>query len=126
MSIRVMIVDDAPFIREVLSHIMSSEGLEVVAEAKDGTEVLPAVRRAKPDVILMDIVMPAKSGIDATKEVLQEFPDIKVIACSTLDQQLMVNKAIEAGCVDYITKPFQKEKVVYSVRRAAEQSQKEV
>ncbi|NQZ02577.1 MAG: response regulator [Bdellovibrionales bacterium] len=121
-----MIVDDAPFIREVLSHIMSSEGLEVVAEAKDGTEVLPAVRRAKPDVILMDIVMPAKSGIDATKEVLQEFPDIKVIACSTLDQQLMVNKAIEAGCVDYITKPFQKEKVVYSVRRAAEQSQKEV
>ena len=120
-----MIVDDAPFIREVLSHIMSSEGLEVVAEAKDGTEVLPAVRRAKPDVILMDIVMPAKSGIDATKEVLQEFPDIKVIACSTLDQQLMVNKAIEAGCVDYITKPFQKEKVVHSVRRAAEQSQKE-
>jgi|AVFP01.1.fsa_nt_gi two-component system chemotaxis response regulator CheY len=120
-----MIVDDAPFIREVLSHIVTSEGLQVVAEAKDGTEVLPAARQAKPDVILMDIVMPGKSGIDATKEVLAEFPDVKVVACSTLDQQLIVNKAIEAGCIDYITKPFEKAKVIASIKRAAELNQKE-
>lgn len=120
MSIRVMIVDDAPFIREVLTHIIISGGLTVVAEAKDGTEVLPAARENQPDVVLMDIVMPSKSGIDATKELLAEFSNVKVIACSTLDQQLMVNKAIEAGCVDYITKPFDKEKVLRSIRRAAE------
>ena len=118
MSIRVVIADDAPFIREVLTALLVADGIEVVGEAKDGNEVLPVVNSTNPDVILMDIVMPHKSGIEATIEVLEHHPDVKVIACSTLDQNTMVNKAIEAGCVDYVVKPFEKEKIISAIRTA--------
>ena len=113
-----MIADDAPFIRELLRSLLESAGFLVVGEAKDGNEVLPLVNRENPDVILMDIVMPHKSGIEATQEVLEHHPDVKVIACSTLDQDSMVEKAVEAGCINYIVKPFQKQSLIHAIREA--------
>lgn len=123
MSIKLVIVDDAPFIREVLRHIFDGSNVEVVGEAHDGEEAIEVARIYRPDVILMDIVMPRKSGIDATVEILKDFPNIKIIACSTVDQNSMVMRALEAGCCNYIVKPFKAEDVLKAVRTAGDQQQ---
>lgn len=120
-----MIVDDAPFIREVLRHIFVGSEIEVVAEARDGEEAIEVVRREKPQVVLMDIVMPKKSGIEATVAILKEWPTTKVIACSTVDQNSMVMRALEAGCCNYISKPFKAEDVLKAVRGAVANKSKE-
>ncbi len=126
MAIKLVIVDDAPFIRDVLKHIFSNSDIEVVGEAQDGVEALEVVRAKHPHVVLMDIVMPKKSGIEATQEILKEFPHVRVIACSTIDQSNMVMRALEAGCCNYITKPFKAEDVAQAVRSAANLKSKEV
>ncbi len=119
MGIRLVIVDDAPFIREVLRHVFFGSEIEVVGEAQDGVEAVALVRQTQPQVVLMDIVMPKKSGIEATSEILKEFPQTRVVACSTLDQNNMVMRALEAGCCNYVTKPFKAEDVLKAVRAAA-------
>ena len=118
MSIKLVIVDDAPFIREVLKHIFASTEIIVVGEAQDGEEAVSLVCKVKPDVILMDIVMPKKSGIEATAEILKVMPDTRIVACSTNDQNSMVMKALEAGCCNYLVKPFKAEDVLKAVRAA--------
>lgn len=118
MGIRLVIVDDAPFIREVLRHIFAKSEIEVVGEAVDGEDAVAVVRRTQPEVVLMDIVMPRKSGIEATTELLKELPGLKIIACTTIDQNSMVMRALEAGCCHYLTKPFKAEQVLKAVRGA--------
>lgn len=125
MGIKLVIVDDAPFIREVLKHVFSATDVTVVAEAADGVEALEVVRQHKPDVVLMDIVMPRKSGIEATVEILKLLPSVRVIACSTVDQNTMVMRALEAGCCNYITKPFKADEVIQAVRAAVDLKSKE-
>lgn len=126
MSIKLVIVDDAPFIRDVLRHIFVNSTVEVVGEAADGVEALKVVRETKPDVILMDIVMPKKSGIEATADILKEFPETRVIACSTVDQDSMVMRALEAGCCNFITKPFTAEGVLHAVQSAVKRKDSSV
>lgn len=125
MSIKLAIVDDAPFIREVLRHIFSGTEIEVIGEAQDGEEAVELVKKTRPQVVLMDIVMPRKSGIEAATELIKEFPDLKIIACSTVDQNSMVLRALDAGCCHYITKPFKAEEVLKAVRSAAQNIPKE-
>jgi len=117
-------VDDAPFIREVLKHVFAKSEIEVVGEARDGVEAVEIVKMTRPHVVLMDIVMPRKSGIEATVEILQLAPNTRIIACSTADQNTIVMRALEAGCCNYITKPFQGAEVLEAVRAAV--SNKEV
>ncbi|MGE0762776.1 MAG: response regulator [Bdellovibrionales bacterium] len=119
MAIKLVIVDDAPFIREVVRHIVHDNGIDVIGEAQDGQEAVELIARLKPHVVLMDLVMPRKSGIDATKEILEVNPGIKVIACSTLDQESMVMKALDAGCCHYVVKPFKKEELIKTIKNAA-------
>ena len=125
MGIRLVIVDDAPFIREVLRHIFQGTDIEVVGEAHDGEQAIEAAESARPNVMLMDIVMPRKSGIEATATILKKFPNIKIIACSTVDQNNMIMRALEAGCCNYITKPFKAEDVLKAVRNAVTTKSKE-
>lgn len=119
MAIKLVIVDDAPFIRDVLKHIFLTTDVLVVGEARDGEEAVQVALQTRPDVVLMDIVMPRKSGIEATVEILASLPKTRVIACSTNDQNNMVMRALEAGCCNFITKPFKAEDVLNSVRKAA-------
>ena len=119
MAIKLVIVDDAPFIREVIRHIVHGSGIDVIGEAQDGEEAVKLVLSLCPNVVLMDLVMPRKSGIDATKEIIAAHPKIKVIACSTLDQESMVMKALDAGCCNYIVKPFKKDELIATIKGAA-------
>jgi len=125
MGIKLVIVDDAPFIREVLKHIFSSTEITVVGEAQDGEEAVSLVSEVQPDVVLMDIVMPRKSGIEATSEILKHSPNVKVVACSTVDQNSMVMRALDAGCCNYVVKPFKAEDVLKAVRAASQLKSKE-
>jgi two-component system, chemotaxis family, chemotaxis protein CheY len=125
MGIKLVIVDDAPFIREVLRHIFQNSEIDVVGEAFDGEEAVALVKRVHPDVVLMDIVMPKKSGIEATADILKVLPETKIIACSTVDQNAMVMRALEAGCCNYLTKPFKADQVLKAVRNAVVKKSKE-
>jgi two-component system chemotaxis response regulator CheY len=116
-KLNVLIVDDAPFIRDVLRHIIKRAGHEVVGEAEDGVQAIQMAQELQPHLIIMDIVMPLKSGVQATKEILEILPDTKIIACSTVDQDNMLMKVMEAGAVEYIKKPFHALEVVRIIEK---------
>ena len=119
---RVLIVDDAAFVREVLTQILQKHGFEVCGEAQNGTEAVEMAQSKKPDLILMDIVMPVKSGIQATEEILKTNPNLPIIACSTEGSEAMVAKAIDAGCVEFVVKPFQIDQLIATIKRVLEKS----
>ncbi len=123
MSQKVLIVDDAAFVREVLTQILQKHGFEVVGEAQNGTEAVEMAASLKPDLILMDIVMPVKSGIQATEEILKLNPKMPIIACSTEGSEAMISRAIGAGCVDFVVKPFQIDNLIATIKSALKKDQ---
>ena len=114
---RILIVDDAKFMRITLTNILRKANHEIVGEAENGREAVMLYRELKPDLVTMDITMPEMSGLDAVKEIKKEFKDAKIIMCSAMGQQKMVVDAIEAGAKDFIVKPFDDSQVVDSVLR---------
>ncbi|MBT2680180.1 response regulator [Bacillus sp. ISL-35] len=114
---RILIVDDAKFMRITLTNILRKANHEIVGEAENGREAVMLYRELKPDLVTMDITMPEMSGLDAVKEIKKDFKDAKIIMCSAMGQQKMVVDAIEAGAKDFIVKPFDDSQVVDSVSR---------
>ncbi|MBT2691646.1 response regulator [Bacillus sp. ISL-55] len=114
---RILIVDDAKFMRITLTNILKKANHEIVGEAENGREAVELYRELKPDLVTMDITMPEMSGLDAVKEIKKDFKDAKIIMCSAMGQQKMVVDAIEAGAKDFIVKPFDDSQVVDSVTR---------
>ncbi len=117
-SLRMMVVDDAPFIREIVRHVLDSKGIHLVGEASDGDEAIEMAQHLKPDLILMDIIMPKKSGIEATAEILARNPDIRVIAFSTANQENLVMRALTAGCCNFLVKPFTSEQLIEVISKS--------
>jgi two-component system chemotaxis response regulator CheY len=117
MPKRVLIVDDAIFMRNMLRDIFAAGGFEVAGEAANGLEAVDKYRELKPDIVTMDIVMPFKSGIEATREIVNHDGDAVVVMCSALGQESLVMEAIEAGATDFIVKPFKQEDVLQVVRK---------
>ena len=109
---RILVVDDAPFIRELIRVMLEPRGHEIVAEAIDGQMAIELALKLKPDIILMDLIMPKKSGIEATREIISAWPDANIIAVSTADHDSLMLKAVEAGCRRFIAKPFQKDEII--------------
>lgn len=114
---RVLIVDDAVFMRNMIKDIFAGGDYEIVGEASNGIEAVERYRELKPDLTTMDIVMPFKSGIEATKEILAEHSGAAIVMCSALGQESLVMEAIEAGAADFIVKPFKSEDVLEVVRK---------
>jgi len=117
MAKRVLIVDDAVYMRNMIREILSGAGFDVVGEAGNGVEAVERWRELKPDVTTMDIVMPYRSGIEATREIVDHEPGAVVVMCSALGQESLVMEAIEAGASDFIVKPFKPEEVLGVVRK---------
>jgi len=117
MVIRVLIADDALFMRNMIKEVFSGNDFQVVGEAANGVEAVEKYKQLKPDITTMDIVMPLKSGIEAVREIVKLDNNAKIIMCSALGQESLVMEAIEAGARDYIVKPFKPEKVLEVVKR---------
>jgi two-component system response regulator NreC len=118
--IRIVIVDDHAVVRSGLKLLLDGqEDLEVVGEAGDARTAVFEVRAQKPDVILMDVVMPTGSGIEATPEVLKEAPDAKVLILSMQDDPAYVREAFAAGASGYVLKEAADAELVAAVREVA-------
>jgi two-component system chemotaxis response regulator CheY len=115
---RVLVVDDAAFMRKMLGDALANGGHEVVGEAGDGVEAVDRFRDLKPDVTTLDITMPEKDGLTALKEILTVDPGARVVMCSALGQESKVLEAIKAGAKDFVVKPFQPERVIAAVGKA--------
>ena len=121
MSIRVLIVDDHAVVRAGLRLLLEAQDdIEVVGEAANAREAVFEARSTKPDVILMDVVMPGDSGIDVTPQVLHEEPNAKVLVLSMQDDPSYVRQAFEAGAAGYVLKEAADAEVVAAVRQVAQ------
>jgi two-component system chemotaxis response regulator CheY len=118
MATRVLVVDDAAFMRMMIKDILTKNDFEVVGEAGNGSEALDKYKELKPDLTTMDITMPEKDGISAVKDIRAFDASAKIIMCSAMGQQAMVIEAIQAGAKDFIVKPFQPDRVVEAMRKA--------
>lgn len=117
MALRVMVVDDALFMRNMLKDIFVRAGYDVVAEAENGEIALELYKEIRPDLVTMDIVMPKKSGIEALQEIMAMDSGACVVMVSALGQDSLVLEAVESGAKDFIVKPFKEEKVLEIVNR---------
>jgi len=118
MSARVLIVDDASFMRSRIREILNEGGFQVVGEAADGVEAVERCRELAPELVTMDIVMPFKNGIEATRDIKALGNGAIVVMCSALGQESLVMEAIEAGAADFIVKTFEGEEVLSVLRKA--------
>jgi DNA-binding NarL/FixJ family response regulator len=116
-SISVLVADDHPLIRAGLASFVATEpGLEVVAEAGNGEEALEKYRELRPGVVLMDLSMPVMDGISATRAILDEFPDAKVIVLTTYDGDEDIHRALDAGAMGYLVKDMMAPDVLNVIR----------
>jgi len=114
---RILVTDDAMFMRVTLKNILTKNGFEVAGEATNGREAVDLYRTLKPDAVTMDITMPEMDGISAVKEIRKIDPNARIIMCTAMGQKNMVIEAVSAGAKDFIVKPFQPEKVVEAVQK---------
>lgn len=115
MAIRVLIADDATFMRTVLRKLLAKNGFEVVGEAENGKQAVAKYSELKPDIVTMDITMPEMDGLHAVKEIKKHHPEAKIIMCSAMGQSALVVEAIQAGAKDFIVKPFVEELVIEKI-----------
>ena len=115
---RVLVVDDAAFMRKMVSDALTKGGHQVVGEAGNGVEAVAQYQALKPEVTTLDITMPEKDGLAALKEIIALDPGARVVMCSALGQESKVLESIKAGAKDFVVKPFQPDRVIDAVGKA--------
>jgi two-component system chemotaxis response regulator CheY len=114
----VLIVDDSPIITRKLGMMLEQLGYKVAQTAATGREAIAAYRACRPDVVTMDITMPDMDGIEATRAIISEFPEAKIVMVTSHGQEKMVLDALKAGAKGYVLKPFQEHKVFEAIQKA--------
>ncbi|HOV80827.1 MAG TPA: response regulator [Bacillota bacterium] len=122
MGKRILIVDDAAFMRMMIKNIITKNGYEVVGEAENGQVAVELYKQHKPDLVTMDITMPEMNGIEGVKAIRSIDPNANIIMCSAMGQQAMVMEAIQAGAKDFIVKPFQQDRILQAIERVLSRS----
>lgn len=115
MEGKILIVDDAAFMRMMLKDTLKKNGYENIIEAADGEIAVQTYKSEKPDLVIMDITMPNKNGLEALKEIKEYDPNSRVVMCSAMGQESMVVEAIRSGAKDFIVKPFKADRVLKTV-----------
>jgi two-component system chemotaxis response regulator CheY len=109
---RLLVVDDALFMRKLICGVAAEAGWEVVGEAGDGSEAVALYERLRPDLVTMDLVMPVMGGLDALRRIRARDPGAQVVVVTALDQKQALMDSIRAGAVDFIVKPFERQRVL--------------
>lgn len=115
---KILLVDDAAFMRMMLKDILTKAGYDPIVEAENGLVAIEKYKEETPDLVIMDITMPEMDGIQAVKEIKKLAPSANIIMCSAMGQQAMVIESIQAGAKDFIVKPFQPDRVIEAVQKA--------
>lgn len=116
-SSTVLVCDDAVFMRTMVSDILSQAGFTVVGEAENGKQAVEKYQQLRPDLVTMDIIMPEMGGIEAVRKITQIDPGARILMCSAMGQQSLVQEALQAGARDFVVKPFQPSRVLEAVQR---------
>ena len=117
-ALNILVVDDSPIIVKKLSVLLEEAGHKIVQTASTGKEAITAFKACKPDLVTMDITMPEMDGIEATRAIMSEFPDAKILMITSHGQEKMVLDALKAGAKGYVLKPFQPQKVCEVIQKA--------
>ena len=115
---RVLVVDDAAFMRKMVGDVLTKGGHEVVGEAGNGVEAITRFQELRPEVMTLDITMPEMDGLTALRDIMQLEPTARVIMCSALGQESKVLESIKLGAKDFVVKPFQADRVLEAVGKA--------
>ena len=115
---RVLVVDDAMFMRKMVSDALTKGGHEVIGEAANGVEAVAQFTALSPELMTLDITMPEKDGLEALRDIIAMDPSAKVIMCSAIGQESKVIESIKAGAKDFVVKPFQPDRVLAAVSKA--------
>jgi len=121
VKLRVLVVDDAIFMRRMISDILVENGMEVVGEADTGAKAIERYKELRPDLVTMDIIMPELNGIDAVRKIIEHDAQAKIVMCSALGQQALVQDALAAGAKDFLIKPFNAARVVEVIAKVFNQ-----
>ncbi len=117
MGHKVLVVDDASFMRMMIKNILLKNSFEVAGEAADGLQAVEMYKATQPDAVLLDVTMPQMDGLQALIEIKKFDPNAKVIMCSAMGQESMVIEAIKSGALDFIVKPFQPERIIKTLQK---------
>jgi len=112
MSLTVLIVDDAVFMRNILRAIIKDKGYTVIAEAASGIEAMKTLHDHNPDIVILDIILPDVNGLDLLDSIHKVRPQAKVVICSSIGQEPIIKKALDHGAKAFIQKPFTPERVL--------------
>ena len=115
---RILVVDDAAFMRRRLREILQGAGYAVAAEGQDGIEALELYETHRPDLVTLDVVMPRMTGVEALQELRRRHPEARVVVCSSISDEPSIIEAIGLGARDYVLKPFTPERVLEAIRKA--------
>ena len=117
MAKKILICDDAAFMRMMVKDILTRGGYEVVGEAENGEKAVSLYETLKPDLVLMDITMPVMDGIQALKLIRKRDASVRVIMCSAMGQAEQVKEAMENGAEDFVVKPYQADRLLEAVKK---------
>lgn len=109
MSKRLLVVDDALIIREMIKNAATAAGWEIVAEGSDGAQAVALYEQHRPDVMTLDLVMPKYDGMYALRTILARYPNAKIVVVSALEQRTVLTESFKLGAADFVVKPFQKQ-----------------
>ncbi|MDG3008245.1 response regulator [Paludisphaera mucosa] len=116
---RLLVVDDALFMRRLIGTVAREAGWEVAGEAADGSQAVAMYPELRPDLVTMDLVMPVMGGLEALKKIRELDPEAKVVVITAVDQKQSVMDAIRLGAIDFVVKPFDRARVTALLRKAA-------
>ena len=114
---KIMLVDDAAFMRMMIKNTLTQQGYTDIVEAQDGAEAVTKFAEENPDLVFMDITMPNMDGLQALKKIKEDHPDAKIVMCTAMGQETMVLDAIKSGAKDFIVKPFTPERIAETAQK---------
>jgi two-component system, chemotaxis family, chemotaxis protein CheY len=118
MAKRILVVDDANFMRMIVKDTLSPLGFEICGEATNGNEAVSQYEKLKPDLVTMDITMKEKDGVEAAREILGKHPEARIVMVTALGQDKMLMDCLSIGVKDFVVKPFESERIVSAVKKA--------